>query len=78
MTASVRKKTILIEQFARKLGFDGFGITGPHTAEAVEWYEQWLNRDYEGEMSYMRSGYAKPVEPQITGKLFDKNRFFTN
>ena len=59
MTASVRKKTILIEQFARKLGFDGFGITGPHMAEAVERYEQWLNRDYEGEMSYMRRNAQK-------------------
>ena len=29
-------------------------------------------------LSHMRSSYAEPIEPQLAGKLFDKNRFFTN
>ena len=51
--SSIKEKTMRIEQLARELGFDGFGVTGSVSREGVERYKEWLNLDYEGEMVYM-------------------------
>lgn len=49
----LHQKVRAIENQARKLGFDGFGVARPDIPEAVENYRRWLALRYEGEMSYM-------------------------
>ena len=57
--SSIKEKTMRIEQLARELGFDGFGVTGPVSRKGVERYKEWLNLDYEGEMVYMSRNVDK-------------------
>ena len=57
--SSIKEKTLCIERFARELGFDGFGVTGPNSAEAVKRYKDWLALGYEGEMAYMSRNVGK-------------------
>jgi epoxyqueuosine reductase len=49
----LNEKVRTIENAARKLGFDGFGITRPEIPQAVKKYQRWLALQYEGEMGYM-------------------------
>ena len=56
---SVTKKTQRIELFAKELGFDGFGVTRKVPSESIEKYKEWLNLNFEGEMSYMRRNLEK-------------------
>ena len=55
----IKEKTIRLERFARELGFDGFGVTGPTIAKGVERYKEWLDLGYEGEMAYMSRNVKK-------------------
>ncbi len=55
----VKKKTIRIENFAKELGFDGFGVTRGLPSKSIENYKEWLNLDYQGEMSYMSRNVEK-------------------
>ena len=57
--SSIKEKTMRIEQLARELGFDGFGVTGSVSRKGVERYKEWLNLDYEGEMVYMSRNVDK-------------------
>ena len=56
---TVIEKTLRIERFAKKLGFDGFGVTREVSAKSIEKYKNWLSLGYEGEMSYMRRNVEK-------------------
>lgn len=49
----------LIKAEARNLGFDLAGITLLGRAESYEHFEEWLARDYHGEMEYMSRGAEK-------------------
>ena len=55
----IKEKTIRIENFAKGLGFDGFGVTRGLPSKSIENYKEWLNLDYQGEMSYMSRNVDK-------------------
>ena len=55
----IKEKTIRIENFAKELGFDGFGVTRGLPSKSIENYKEWLNLDYQGEMSYMSRNTEK-------------------
>ncbi len=55
----IKEKTIRIENFAKGLGFDGFGVTRGLPFKSLENYKEWLNLDYQGEMSYMSRNVEK-------------------
>ncbi len=56
---SINEKTLRIENFAQELGFDGFGVTRFLPPKSIENYKEWLNLDYQGEMSYMHRNVEK-------------------
>ncbi len=56
---TITEKTLRIESFAKKLGFDGFGVSREVPTEFIEKYKKWLNLNFEGEMSYMRRNLEK-------------------
>jgi epoxyqueuosine reductase len=51
-----------IRRKALELGFEGFGVAPPDVAKAGEWFQQWLARNYDGEMHYMKRGEAKRLD----------------
>lgn len=55
----IKEKTLRIENFAKELGFDGFGVTRGLPSKSIENYKEWLNLDYQGEMSYMSRNVEK-------------------
>lgn len=55
----INEKTLRIENFAKELGFDGFGVTRFLPPKSIENYKEWLNLDYQGEMSYMHRNVEK-------------------
>ena len=57
--SSINEKTLRIENFAKELGFDGFGVTRVLHSKSIKNYKEWLNLDYQGEMSYMRRNTEK-------------------
>ena len=57
--SSINEKTLRIENFAKELGFDGFGVTRVLPSKSIKNYKEWLNLDYQGEMSYMRRNTEK-------------------
>ena len=57
--SSINEKTLRIENFAKELGFDGFGVTRALPSKSIKNYKEWLNLDYQGEMSYMRRNTEK-------------------
>ena len=57
--SSINEKTLRIENFAKELGFDGFGVTRVLPSNSIKNYKEWLNLDYQGEMSYMRRNTEK-------------------
>jgi len=57
--SSINEKTLRIENLAKELGFDGFGVTRVLPSKAIRNYKEWLNLDYQGEMSYMRRNTEK-------------------
>ena len=56
---SINEKTLRIKNFAKELGFDGFGVTRFLPPKSIENYKEWLNLDYQGEMSYMHRNVEK-------------------
>ena len=57
--SSINEKTLRIENFAKELGFNGFGVTRVLPSKSIENYKEWLNLGYQGEMSYMRRNVEK-------------------
>ena len=57
--SSINEKTLRIENLAKELGFDGFGVTRVLPSKSIKNYKEWLNLDYQGEMSYMRRNAEK-------------------
>ena len=55
----INEKTLRIENFAKELGFDGFGVTRFLPPKSIENYKEWLNLGYQGEMSYMHRNVEK-------------------
>lgn len=63
-TALKQEKIKLIEQEARSLGFDGFGVTGPEPGDAGGRLREWLDSCFDGEMAYIKRGEEKRLDPQ--------------
>ena len=57
--SSINEKTLRIENLAKELGFDGFGVTRVLPSKSIRNYKEWLNLNYQGEMSYMRRNAEK-------------------
>ena len=55
----INEKTLRIENFAKELGFDGFGVTRELSSESIKNYKEWLSLNYQGEMSYMSRNIEK-------------------
>jgi epoxyqueuosine reductase len=58
----IREKLEKIRLRALELGFDGFGVAPPDVGKSGEWFRQWLARNYDGEMHYMKRGEAKRLD----------------
>jgi epoxyqueuosine reductase len=54
-----------LKSFAENLGFDGFGVARPDLGPAGERFGEWLDKGYEGEMTYMRRGEEKRKNPDL-------------
>jgi epoxyqueuosine reductase len=57
-----REKLEKIRLRALELGFEGFGVASPDVGKAGEQFQQWLARNYDGEMHYMKRGEAKRLD----------------
>lgn len=56
----------LIKQKALQLGFDACGICkAEFTNEHAEYFRQWLDKDYQGEMSYLSKHVEKRCDPRL-------------
>ncbi|MBT6600253.1 MAG: tRNA epoxyqueuosine(34) reductase QueG [Nitrospina sp.] len=55
----INEKTLRIENFAKELGFDGFGVTRELSSKSIKKYKEWLSLNYQGEMSYMSRNVEK-------------------
>jgi epoxyqueuosine reductase len=55
----INEKTLRIEIFAKELGFDGFGVALEVSSKSIKNYKEWLNLNYQGEMSYMSRNIEK-------------------
>lgn len=61
-TAQTHARLKAVEQEARRLGFDGFGVARPFPGSAAERFQNWLDSNYEGEMAYMKRWREKRVD----------------
>ena len=62
------KHTQIIKSAAKELGFLSCGISKAEFLQAeAKQLDDWLNRNYQGEMSYMERNFDKRVDPT---KLF--------
>lgn len=67
---------------ALELGFEGFGVAPPDVGEAGEWFQQWLARNFDGEMQYMKRGEAKRLDlglvlPSVKSVICLSTSYFT-
>ncbi len=75
-------KVDTLRREAFRIGFDGFGVARPETAQAGERFQQWLDLDYDGEMAYMgrwndkRRDMSK-VLPDIQSVICLRSNYFT-
>lgn len=53
----------MIKRWGKELGFDHIGITGVNLEQHERWLNQWLEKNYHGEMSYMHRHGAKRSRP---------------
>jgi epoxyqueuosine reductase len=66
MTTSKVKHTNLIKAYAKNLGFMSCGISkADFLEEEAPRLEQWLNKNHQGEMSYMNNHFDKRLDPRI-------------
>ena len=66
MTTSKVKHTNLIKAYAKNLGFISCGISkADFLEEEAPRLEQWLNKNHQGEMSYMNNHFDKRLDPRI-------------
>ena len=78
----IRKKLEKIRQRARELGFEGFGVAPPEVGQAGEWFREWLSRNFDGEMRYMKRGEAKRLDleqvlPDVKSVICLSTSYFT-
>lgn len=62
----VTDKSITIKRIGKEVGFDFVGISKAEelTAEAYR-LENWLNKNYHGEMAYMANHFEKRINPTV-------------
>jgi epoxyqueuosine reductase len=64
--SSLEKNTSIIKQKAKDLGFFHCGISrAAFLEEEASHLDQWLKKNYNGEMSYMENHYDKRLDPRI-------------
>jgi len=64
MNAQISKHTILVKQIASELGFSFCGISKAEYLEnEAPKLEEWLNRGYQGKMSYLENHFDKRLDP---------------
>lgn len=61
--AKLKKLAIAIQNWGSTLGFDQIGISDIHLDQAEARLNQWLERQYHGEMTYMSRHGAKRTRP---------------
>jgi len=54
----------LIKQWASELGFQQCGIVQPDLSNEKERLQEWLDRGYQGEMSYLENHFEKRLQPE--------------
>lgn len=65
-TFSTSELSRLIKQHALKLGFDEVGISlAAKLDEDGEWMEKWLEKSFQGEMSYLERNKEKRYDPRL-------------
>jgi len=60
----INEKIKLIKDEAHRLGFEGFGITTPDIGSAKGNLREWLNNNFDAEMSYIKRGEEKRLDLQ--------------
>lgn len=64
MKSSIAKHTLFIKETAKALGFSFVGVAkARQLEEEARNLETWLNRGYQGEMSYMANHFDKRIDP---------------
>jgi epoxyqueuosine reductase len=64
--ANKEKHSIQIKQWATELGFSHCGIAKAEFLEAeAPKLEEWLKRQYQGEMHYMQNHFDMRLDPRI-------------
>ena len=54
-----------IQEEAHRLGFDLFGITTPEKITDINFYNQWLDNGFAGEMDYLKRNLEKRENPRL-------------
>jgi epoxyqueuosine reductase len=60
----INEKIKLIKDHARRLGFEGFGITTAEMGVAKDHLRNWLNNNFDAEMAYIKRGEEKRLDLQ--------------
>ena len=60
---SIQNKIETLRRESAALGFDGFGIASPELGKDGERFQQWLAKQFDGEMAYLKRGEAKRLDP---------------
>ncbi|MGV7220787.1 MAG: tRNA epoxyqueuosine(34) reductase QueG [Nitrospinales bacterium] len=60
----INEKIKLIQDEARRLGFEGFGITTSDMGMSEDHLRNWLNKNFDGEMAYIKRGEEKRLDLQ--------------
>ncbi|MCR9082527.1 MAG: tRNA epoxyqueuosine(34) reductase QueG, partial [Cyclobacteriaceae bacterium] len=62
---SLEKKAQTIKSTAKRLGFDFCGIAkAEFLEEEAPRLEDWLNRNYQGQMAYLANHFDKRLDPR--------------
>ncbi len=54
-----------IEQEAKNLGFDLFGITNSHKIDDFSFYQSWINKGFAADMDYLKRNLEKRENPEL-------------
>jgi epoxyqueuosine reductase len=60
----INEKIKLIQDKARRLGFEGFGISTAEMGIAKDHLRNWLNNNFDAEMAYIKRGEEKRLDLQ--------------
>jgi epoxyqueuosine reductase len=61
---SAAERSLTIKALGLDIGFSDVGISPPGPFDDMKRFEQWLDRNYHGEMQYMEKGRQRRIEPE--------------